>query len=125
MAAKRTIADIRVDGRTVLVRVDYNVPFRPGTAEISDDSRIAASLPTLRYLRERGCKLIVCSHLGRPRGRVAEELRMAPVSTRLAELLGAPVRQLGDCVGPEVLDAVDALRPARGRDAREPALPRG
>ena len=111
MAAKRTMEDIRVDGRTVLVRVDYNVPFRPGTAEISDDSRIAASLPTLRYLRERGCRLIVCSHLGRPRGRVVEELRMAPVSTRLAELLGAPVRQLGDCVGPEVLDAVDALRP--------------
>ena len=111
MAAKRTIEDIRVDGRTVLVRVDYNVPFRPGTAEISDDSRIAASLPTLRYLRERGCRLIVCSHLGRPRGRVVEELRMAPVSTRLADLLGAPVRQLGDCVGPEVLDAVDALRP--------------
>ena len=111
MAAKQTIEDIRVDGRTVLVRVDYNVPFRPGTAEISDDSRIAASLPTLRYLRERGCRLIVCSHLGRPRGRVVEELRMAPVSTRLAELIGAPVRQLGDCAGPEVLDAVDALRP--------------
>ena len=111
LAAKQTIEDIRVDGRTVLVRVDYNVPFRPGTAEISDDSRIAASLPTLRYLLERGCRLIVCSHLGRPRGRVVEEVRMAPVSTRLAELLGAPVRQLGDCVGPEVQDAVDAMRP--------------
>ncbi len=111
MATKQTIEDIPVDGRTVLVRVDYNVPFRPGSVDISDDSRIAASLPTLRYLLERGCRLIVCSHLGRPRGRVVEELRMAPVSARLAELLGAPVRQLDDCVGPGVMDAVDATRP--------------
>ena len=110
MAAKQTIEDISVDGRTVLVRVDYNVPFRPGTTDISDDSRIAASLPTLRYLLECECRLIVCSHLGRPRGRVVEELRMAPVSARLAELLGAPVRQLGDCVGSDVMDAVNAMR---------------
>ena len=110
MAVKQTIEDIRVEGRTVLVRVDYNVPFRPGSVDISDDSRIAASLPTLRYLLERECRLIVCSHLGRPRGRVVEELRMAPVSARLAELLGAPVRQLDDCVGPEVMDAVFAMR---------------
>ena len=109
MTAKQTIEDIPVDGRTVLVRVDYNVPFRPGTANISDDSRIAASLPTLRYLLERDCRLIVCSHLGRPRGRVVDELRMAPVSARLAELLGAPVRQLDDCVGPGVMDAVLAM----------------
>ena len=93
----------------MLVRVDYNVPFRPGTTEISDDSRIGASLPTLLYLLERECRLIVCSHLGRPRGRVVEELRMAPVSARLAELLGAPVRQLDDCVGPDVMDAVLAM----------------
>ncbi len=111
LAAKQTIEDIRVDNHTALVRVDYNVPFRPGTTDISDDSRIAASLPTLRYLLERGCRLIVCSHLGRPRGRVVEDLRMAPVSARLAELLGAPVRQLADCVGPDVMDAVDAMRP--------------
>ena len=109
MAAKQTIEDIPVDGRAVLVRVDYNVPFRPGTADISDDSRIVASLPTLRYLLERECRLIVCSHLGRPRGRVVGELRMAPVSARLAELLGAPVRQLNDCVGPDVMDAVLAM----------------
>ena len=64
MAAKQTIEDIPVDGRTVLVRVDYNVPFRPGTTDISDDSRIAASLPTLLYLLERECRLIVCSHPG-------------------------------------------------------------
>ena len=110
MAAKQTIEDIPVDGRAVLVRVDYNVPFRPGTTDISDDSRIAASLATLRYLLERECRLVVCSHLGRPRGRVVEELRMAPVSARLAELLGAPVRQLEDCVGPDVMDAVLAMR---------------
>ena len=110
MAAKQTVEDIRVDGRTVLVRVDYNVPFHPGSVEISDDSRIAASLPTLRYLLERECRLIVCSHLGRPSGRVVEELRTAPVSARLAELLGVPIRQLDDCVGPEVMDAVYAMR---------------
>ncbi len=113
LAPKQTIQDIPVDGRTVLVRVDYNVPFRPGTTDISDDSRIVASLPTLRYLLERECRLIVCSHLGRPRGRVVEDLRMAPISARLAELLGAPVRQLDDCVGPEVTDAVDAMRPGQ------------
>ena len=111
MAAKQTIEDIPLDGKTVLVRVDYNVPFHPGTTDISDDSRIVASLPTLRYLRERGCKLVVSSHVGRPRGRVVEELRMAPMSARLAELLGAPVLQLADCVGPDVLDAIYAMNP--------------
>ncbi|MCI0440227.1 MAG: phosphoglycerate kinase [Chloroflexi bacterium] len=111
MAEKKTVEDIDVSGKTVLVRVDYNVPFHPGTTEISDDSRIKASLPTVTYLLERGCKLILCSHFGRPGGKVVESMRLAPVSKRLSELLGRPVKQASDCIGPEVKKAVEALKP--------------
>lgn len=98
-------------GKTVLVRVDYNVPFRPGTTEISDDSRIEASLPTLRYLLERRCRVVVCSHLGRPRGQSVEEMRLRPVARRLEAMLAQHVGHTSDCVGPEVGRAVDALEP--------------
>ena len=98
-------------GQTVLVRVDFNVPFKPGTTEISDDGRIRASLPTLRYLLARDCGLIVCSHLGRPKGQVVESLRMAPVSRRLAELLGVPVRQCADVIGDEARAMARSLAP--------------
>lgn len=111
MANVKSIRDLDVAGKTALVRVDYNVPFRPGSADISDDSRIRASLPTLRYLQERGCRIIVCSHLGRPKGRVVESLRMAPVSRRLSELLGTPVVQVRQCVGEEVASAAASLAP--------------
>ena len=111
LPTKQTIEDIDVAGKTVLVRVDYNVPFHPGTTRISDDSRIAASLPTLRYLMERDCKIVLCSHVGRPKGNVVEEMRLTPMSTRLAELLGRPVSQLSHCVGPDVREAVEALGP--------------
>ena len=100
--AKKNVRDVDVGGRTVLVRVDFNVPFKPGTSEISDDGRIRASLPTLRYLMERNCKLIVCSHLGRPKGQVVESLRIGPVSQRLGELLGVSVRQCAEVTGPTV-----------------------
>ena len=109
MARKKTIEDIDVAGKTVLVRVDYNVPFRPGTTQISDDSRIRASLPTLRYLIDQSCRIVACSHLGRPGGQTVEQLRMAPVARRLSELLGAPVVEAPDCVGPEVKEMVLAL----------------
>ena len=109
MVAKMTVQDVEVTGKTVLVRVDFNVPFRPGTTEISDDSRIEASLPTVRYLMERRCRVVLCSHLGRPKGRVMEELRMSPVSRRLSELLGVSVLRATDCVGPEVKELVDGL----------------
>ncbi len=99
MAEKKSVRDVDVRGQKALVRVDFNVPFKTNTTEISDDGRIRASLPTLRYLLERECGLIVCSHLGRPKGQVVESLRMAPVSRRLAELLGVPVRQCSDTVG--------------------------
>lgn len=106
----KSIRTLDVAGKTALVRVDYNVPFRPGSTDISDDSRIRASLPTLRYLQERGCRIVVCSHLGRPKGRVVESLRMAPVSQRLSELLGTPVVQARQCVGEAVASAA-ALAP--------------
>ncbi len=107
----KTVEEIDVAGKTVLVRVDYNVPFRPGTLEVSDDRRIAASLPTIRYLVDRGCRVVLCSHLGRPRGRRVDEKRMAPVGRRLEELLGAPVVQTDECVGLEVRRTVGALKP--------------
>ena len=107
----KTVEEINVAGKTVLVRVDYNVPFRPGTLEVSDDRRIAASLPTIRYLVDRGCRVVLCSHLGRPRGRRVDEKRMAPVGRRLEELLGAPVIETEECVGPEVRRTVEALEP--------------
>lgn len=111
MANVKSIRTLDVAGKTALVRVDYNVPFRPGSTDISDDSRIRASLPTLRYLQERGCRIVVCSHLGRPKGRVVESLRMAPVSKRLSELLGTPVVQARQCVGEAVASEAAALAP--------------
>jgi len=94
-----------IDGKTVLVRVDYNVPLSGG--EVADDARLRASLPTVQHLLEHGAKVVLISHLGRPEGRVVEELRLAPVAVRLGELLGRPVRQLEDCVGPDVSAAIE------------------
>ncbi len=106
---KKTIKDVDVEGKRVLVRVDFNVPLEEG--RVADDTRIQAALPTIRYLLERGAKVILMSHLGRPKGVVKEELRMAPVAERLAELLGAPVATATDCVGDEVKAAVEKLKP--------------
>ena len=110
-AVKRTVHDADVAGKTVLVRVDFNVPFRPGTSEISDDSRIEASLPTVRYLLDRQCRVVLCSHLGRPGGEVVDELRLKPIAGRLSGLLGRNVEYAPDCVGPEVERAVEDLPP--------------
>ena len=113
MPTKKSIKDIDLAGKTVLLRVDFNVPFRPGTTEIADDSRIRASLPTLRYLIDRSCRTVVCSHLGRPKGRAVEDLRMAPVAARLSELLDSNVATATDCVGREVEAAAESLRPGK------------
>ena len=106
---KKTIRDVDVRGKRVLVRVDFNVPLQNGA--VSDDTRIQAALPTLNYLLERGAALILCSHLGRPKGKIVPELSMSPVAARLAELLGRPVTKLDDCVGPAVEAAAAGLQP--------------
>ena len=106
---KKTVEDINVSGKRVLERVDFNVPLDP-QGRITDNTRIEASLPTIRYLLDHGAKLILISHLGRPEG-VTESLRMNPVAAALSRLLGRPVRKLDDCVGPQVEQAVNALQP--------------
>lgn len=111
MLAKKSVKDIALAGKTVLLRVDFNVPFKPNTTEISDDSRIRASLPTIKYLLELNCRIVVCSHLGRPEGSIVENLRMAPIAARLSELLNLSVRTVLDCIGPEVETAVASLDP--------------
>ncbi|MFC2058164.1 phosphoglycerate kinase [Chloroflexota bacterium] len=106
---KKTVRDIEVKGKRVLVRVDFNVPLDTNSGTISDDSRIRAVLPTIKYLRDRGAKLILCSHLGKPKGKVVENLRLAPVVKRLSELLELPVSSTRESIGPEVEDAVSRL----------------
>jgi phosphoglycerate kinase len=106
---KKTVKDIDVNNKRVLVRVDYNVPVDKDN-NISDDSRIRASLPTVKYLLDHQAKIIICSHFGRPKGKVVESMRLAPVARRLAELLGKPVTALNDCVGPEVENAVSQMK---------------
>ena len=92
------------------MRVDFNVPIEQGIEAISDyDQRLRATLPTIQYLINQDCKIILCSHLGRPGGSVKEELRLAPVGDRLANLLEMPVLNLADCVGPEIESAIDAM----------------
>ena len=106
---KKTVRDIDVQGKRVLVRVDFNVPLSEG--QVADDTRIRAALPTIRYLLDRGAVVILMSHLGRPKGQAVESLRMDPVAARLSELLGQPVTKLDDCIGPEVEAAVRAAQP--------------
>lgn len=106
---KRTVKDIEVKGKKVLVRVDFNVPL-DNKGAILDDSRIRAVLPTIEYLIAGGAKVILCSHLGRPKGKIVEELRLAPVGQRLSELLGRPVTCVGDCIGAEVEKEVERLK---------------
>ncbi len=109
--AKRTLPDLEIENKRVLVRVDFNIPIEQGVEAIASyDQRLRATLPTIHYLRERNCRVLLCSHLGRPRGQVEESLRLAPVGDRLATLLGCPVHSLTDCVGPEVEARVNAMR---------------
>jgi len=109
---KKTIRDIpqeELKGKRVLVRVDFNVPLDENR-QVADDTRIVESLPTIKYLKERGAKVILVSHLGRPKGKFAEELRMDPVARKLEELLGEKVYKVDDCIGEKVEEAVSKLK---------------
>jgi phosphoglycerate kinase len=107
--AKKTVEDVDVAKKRVLVRVDFNVPM-DSSGRISDDTRIRACLPTVEYLAMQQARIILCSHLGRPGGKVVEELRLAPAARRLSELLHRPVKALNDCIGPQVEAAVAGLQ---------------
>ncbi len=100
---KKSIKDIDVKGKRVFCRVDFNVPMQDG--KISDETRIKAALPTIQYLQEQGAKVILASHLGRPKGQLVEELRLTPVALRLSELLGKDVKKADEAYG----DSVKAL----------------
>jgi len=107
---KMTIRDIEVSGKRVLVRVDFNVPLDEKTGEITDDSRIRATMPTIKYLIERRVRIILMSHLGRPRGKVVDNLRLGVVARQLSQLLGQSVGMAMDCIGPEVEKSVASLK---------------
>ncbi len=107
--SKKTIRDIDVSGKRVLVRVDFNVPLDPKTKAIADDIRIRESLPTIRYLLDKKAKVILCSHLGRPKGR-DKDSSLAPVAQRLSQLLGRDVAMADDCIGPAVEKQAAALK---------------
>jgi len=108
---KLTVRDIDVGGKRVLVRADFNVPLDEASGAITDDSRIRATLPTIKYLIERKARVILCSHLGRPGGKVVEKLRLAPVAQRLSELLGQKVEVAPHfSIGPQVEKKVESLK---------------
>ena len=108
---KKTVKDIDVSGKKVLLRCDFNVPQDKTTGAITDDKRIRAALPTIQYLLDQGAAVIACSHLGKPKGEVKPELSLKPVSVRLSELLGKPVIMAGDVVGPDAKAKAAALKP--------------
>ena len=105
---KKTVKDIDVNGKKVLVRCDFNVPLDENL-NITDDTRITAALPTIKYLMENGAKVILCSHLGRPKGEVNEKYSLKPVSKRLSELLNTDVKFATDIVGDSAKSMVDSL----------------
>ena len=111
---KRSLSGLDVAGKRVLVRVDFNVPIEQGIEALASyDHRLRATLPTIRYLLERNCRVILCSHLGRPGGEVVEQLRLGPVADRLAVLLEQPVQSLTECVGQNVQAALAGMGPGQ------------
>jgi phosphoglycerate kinase len=108
---KKSLRDVEVTGKKVLVRVDFNVPLKDG--EVADDSRIKAALPTIRYLLERDARVVLCSHLGRPKGKPEQAFRMDPVARRLEDLLDVHVIKTDDCIGAQAAATVERLEPGR------------
>ncbi len=106
---KLTVRDFDPQGKRVLMRVDFNVPIEDG--RVRDDSRIRAALPTIAYLLEHGASVVLMSHLGRPKGKVSDALRLRPVAQHLSELLKRPVPATGDAIGVGTVDAVNRLKP--------------
>ena len=106
---KKTLMDVDLKGRKILMRVDFNVPL-DDARKITDDSRIRAAMPSMKYVIKQGGKLILMSHLGRPKGEVKPEFSLAPVAVRLSELMKKEVKKLDDCTGPGVKAAVDAMK---------------
>ncbi len=105
---KLSVRDINPKGKRIFMRVDFNVPLND-SAEITDDTRIVAALPTIKYLLERGGRVILASHLGRPKGKPNPKMSLKPAATRLSQLLGKPVAFAADCVGAEAESAAHAL----------------
>ncbi|HPV99748.1 MAG TPA: phosphoglycerate kinase, partial [Oscillospiraceae bacterium] len=109
VANKKTVKDVGFEGKKALVRCDFNVPLKDGV--ITSDTRIVAALPTIRYLMENGAAVILCSHLGRPKGQWLPEFSLAPVAKRLSELLGIDVRMSKDIVGEDAHAISDSIKP--------------
>lgn len=107
MMSKKTMKDMQLEGKRVFCRVDFNVPMESGT--VSDDTRIRAAIPTIKYLVDHGAKVILASHLGRPKGQVNEEMRLTAAGEKLAELIGKPVKKLDSSIGVEVENAISAM----------------
>src|SRR5213594_4172944 len=105
---KLSITDLNLSGQRVFMRVDFNVPISDG--KITDDTRIEASLPSIKYVIEKGGRLILASHLGRPKGKPEPKYGLKPVAMRLGELFGKPVGFAPDCIGPEVQTMASALK---------------
>jgi phosphoglycerate kinase len=105
-----TVKDIEVRDKKVLVRVDFNFPLNEKTGEITDDSRIRATLPTIKYLIDQGARVILASHLGRPDGRIVDQLRMTVVAQRVSQILGKQVGVTKNCIGSETEKSVETLK---------------
>ena len=129
---KKTVRDVELSGKRVLMRVDFNVPIENG--KVDDDTRIRGALPTIRYVLDHGASLVLMSHLGRPDGKPIPEFSLKPAADRLSEVLGKPVQFVTDCIGPKVKAQVEALQPGQAlvlenlrfylEEEGKPALPK-
>ena len=123
MLTKKSVEDINVTGKKVLVRCDFNVPMEDG--RITDDNRIVGALPTIKYLLAHNARVILCSHMGRPKGEFNPKYSLAPVAKRLSELLGKEVTLAADVVGPDAQAKGGRAQGRRSTAARKRPLPQG